>query len=1291
MQAIPHFLFSPHDLKTFLGLYLGVNPFRAPPGAMEVCENIILRSQGVLEPRLGYSNGAVSPIPIDAFAYKADQQLMAAFSYAASLPSLLPQSLAHATPFAVYDWEKDVWNQAFMLPGNLPFDRPDANARVRFASANNALYLQSRYGLLKIENAAAAVVTTNLIQESVRFTSAPWAASRTTVSDFQLAAPDNNVAAAKLQATAVAGTHLISHPVSGLVSASSYAFSAFAKAGTASWLAFSDSAGNGVVFDLTNGLVAQEIAGARGAIHPMAGAAGWYRCTMTWTNATSTGPAISYGDTQAHAVPGASWTPAGTETVFVYGAQLELLGANSPAPILHTKAGTATRSNGALKPAMLLKPWSQPVGSAWAGSKPALSSLGTWLAPGFQVAYRYTVARKGANRELIESEPSERIIVVNTTSQARGVVFTFDAPPMYPRDAFIRLWKATQAPTTADPQDEMFLVAELQFPSLAPLGSDGYLFTAAPQTVSYTDLTPDTALYVPLYTNPSTGEGRGLLDSNNTSPRARDICYFKNRMYSCNVRDVHRIILKVIGTGSGGIANNSSIAIDGVTFSFAADDTQAMGPQVFTAGTVAQNLENTARALIAHINYYFSGRSGVFKGDLTSMVYASYLSVSSGGAGQILLQRAVPGAEPIRVTTSSRNGWDRDYTTEFTSDDSFQAAGVTWSKVGQPECVPIANSAIAGDASMEAMRLIALREALFLFKKDGLFKITDDGTGPTIQLLDPTVRLIAPETAVALDNVIVALTQSGAVLVSEGSGAINISDDQIGRPLRKLMLYVGPDTLARVAYGVAYQGQRQYILALPESPTATAATLYYVYNLQTQAWTTATLPLPTVAGLAHFDQNVMYYAPKYDRGDNFTGFFIERSAGGSADYQDPSGILRSPTSAAVATMVFTGDLTKTVYDAPNIITDSQDRFASSTWTKSFLTATDLDSAHGAAPDGSPYVSLLVDTAANNAHRIVQAVAMEAGQTYTVSCHLKADTLGFCSIDTQTGAYAVFNLSNGTVSATALSSAAVVSLGNGWYRCSVTFVYTAVPGTACSVTLQIGTSAAQATPGNTYAGAVQGLLAWGVQAEKAAAVSPYVPTPLRPPLAVGDVVQQFQTTKALTQVIRSVTYNSATDQTTVTFDSAPTTAWTTTDDLRVMKAIQSRWRMLPQTVDHPLTAKNWVEAFLSFRYFDLDTMQVEWTSETFQYATDNPATELIASPTPDAAPILILPFSNQTGPFGRYCWGRQTRDVVFKASLHPEVSTSGQLMLGCVLGQAGRRFEMNGFDVVMSGKTEHTVR
>jgi hypothetical protein len=110
----------------------------------------------------------------------------------------------------------------------------------------------------------------------------------------------------------------------------------------------------------------------------------------------------------------------------------------------------------------------------------------------------------------------------------------------------------------------------------------------------YVDRTPDTSLYVPLYTNPSTGDG--IAQANVGAPVALDAFWFKDRAHYLNTADPHSITIKVIGTGTGGIAAGAWINISGLPrFTFIAPPVGSLGQvQAVTAGTVAANIEATA-------------------------------------------------------------------------------------------------------------------------------------------------------------------------------------------------------------------------------------------------------------------------------------------------------------------------------------------------------------------------------------------------------------------------------------------------------------------------------------------------------------------------------------------------------------------------------------------------------------------------------------------------------------------------------------------------------------------------
>lgn len=544
----------------------------------------------------------------------------------------------------------------------------------------------------------------------------------------------------------------------------------------------------------------------------------------------------------------------------------------------------------------------------------AITGVGAWLATGYKVAYRITLCRIGAAGELIEGPPSDRIIYSNTSGSTVGPALALEYFPMVPArvsagtpgsgasynvkcDSFLRVYRSKAVVTAADPADEMFLVAEH---SITPTVEDTFGYVSLPTGANFIDRTADSALYVPLYTNPWSGEG--ITQANAGAPVAQDAFWFKDRAHYLNTAGPHSMVIKLIGTSTGGVSAGDWIDVDGFRFTFVATSTALGQVVVYTGGTVAANLENTALDLVKQINY----RASVSTAQYSGRVAAYYLAGSSTDAGQILITRLVPGGESFAVRTSSASGWGADYTLSVSSTNDAQLAGWAWSKVGQPEAVPPDNYSTLGDAAAPALRGIALRDSAFVLKTDGVWRVVDDGVGPSAQLFDPTAKCVAPWTAAALKDSVIALYQQGVLLIDE-MGVQNISENRIERDLLKLMAYVGPTTLSNLAFAIARESEHEYILCLPESPTATSCTLQYVFNLQTHAWTRWRLP-GVISGAVDTDGRLYWsLGPSQGISSYLNTIWRERRQLDFTDLQDPSSTIACPASTAVAAMTFAGD------------------------------------------------------------------------------------------------------------------------------------------------------------------------------------------------------------------------------------------------------------------------------------------------------------------------------------------------------------------------------------------------
>lgn len=167
------------------------------------------------------------------------------------------------------------------------------------------------------------------------------------------------------------------------------------------------------------------------------------------------------------------------------------------------------------------------------------------------------------------------------------------------------------------------------------------------------------------------------------------------------------------------------------------------------------------------------------------------------------------------------------------------------------------------------------------------------------------------------------------------------------------------------------------------------------------------------------------------------------------------------------------------------------------WTKAASTVT---ANAVTAPDGTVTADRVVETAATSNHTLRQVITMSA-TTYTATIFAKIgerNTFTMAASDSGAALFrtAHFNLLAGTTSngSTGLAgSSAITSVGNGWYRCSMTFT-TTVGGAASYFDVRLSDSTTPASFGASYLGDINsGMYFWGGQLEVGAFATSYIPT------------------------------------------------------------------------------------------------------------------------------------------------------------------------------------------------------
>lgn len=162
-----------------------------------------------------------------------------------------------------------------------------------------------------------------------------------------------------------------------------------------------------------------------------------------------------------------------------------------------------------------------------------------------------------------------------------------------------------------------------------------------------------------------------------------------------------------------------------------------------------------------------------------------------------------------------------------------------YSKLRQPEAVPLVNYFDVGSSDFEIQRIVALQESLFIFKKDGIFRLSGQTENSfSISLLDKSTYLVATDAVTVLNNLIYVFTSQGVVQVSESGVSI------ISRPIENLLYKYYSSDFANILHTLfmfASEEDRALFFAVPQNSTDTYATSIYRFNVFTQAWTEWTL------------------------------------------------------------------------------------------------------------------------------------------------------------------------------------------------------------------------------------------------------------------------------------------------------------------------------------------------------------------------------------------------------------------------------------------------------------------
>lgn len=259
--------------------------------------------------------------------------------------------------------------------------------------------------------------------------------------------------------------------------------------------------------------------------------------------------------------------------------------------------------------------------------------------------------------------------------------------------------------------------------------------------------------------------------------------------------------------------------------------------------TASQQLEQIARSFVSVLNQQ------------DNIVYAYYNSGYNDVPGQVLLESQDISGARFYLTSNVGGKFTPSLPTTGSSVGSSNEVSpnrIFYSKFQQPEAVPLANYIDVGPKDREIKRIVPLRDSLFIFKEDGIYRLSGETAPFSVAEFDFSAQVLAPDSAVVLNNQIYALSTQGVIVVTDTGVSV------ISRPIENSILQVTKTgyQYKSAAFGVSYESDRAYLLFLPSIPSDQNATQCYRYNTFTSCWTR--WDVAATCGIVNFANDTMY-------------------------------------------------------------------------------------------------------------------------------------------------------------------------------------------------------------------------------------------------------------------------------------------------------------------------------------------------------------------------------------------------------------------------------------------------
>ncbi len=386
--------------------------------------------------------------------------------------------------------------------------------------------------------------------------------------------------------------------------------------------------------------------------------------------------------------------------------------------------------------------------------------------------------------------------------------------------SIVRVYRSTVTATAAIiPSEDCYLVWEGS-PSAGNVTA-GFM--------PVTDNTPEVMMGPIGYFSPS-AETR--LQTNGVPPLAQDIARFGDSMFYGRTIEPHALTVRLLATGgSDGLVTGSTfnIVVSGVTTTYTASNIVTSGFALYNTSSVALDCQRTAMGLVDAIN-------------ASGPCWAEYISSVDDAPGQFRLTLRTFSTTGFSVWSDKPDAFNPGLPTATpkASSQENRKARVWWSKPGLPDAVPPLNFNDVGDGDEAVLRVIELRDQLFIIKENSVWIVSGSYGRYSFNRLDDTMVPAGADTFCVVSGQIYGLATQGVVTISPtGVGLVGLP---LAPDFEDLLQSLGlasnnPISLTRrLAWGAAYETDHLYLLGLPGGPQDATCRNVWVFSTLAKAW-----------------------------------------------------------------------------------------------------------------------------------------------------------------------------------------------------------------------------------------------------------------------------------------------------------------------------------------------------------------------------------------------------------------------------------------------------------------------